>query len=70
MDIKELNEQKGTPERPLEIVRRLEHHYGCGCSTTRIESLRSQAADLKPACPGHSARLVRSVETVEYRERL
>lgn len=67
MDTRENNEAAAAG-RPVEIVRRLEQHYGCGCSTTRIESLRSPAADQQPGCQSHRARLVRSVETVEYRE--
>jgi hypothetical protein len=54
----------------LEIIRRLEQHYACGCSTTRIECLRSQSADLQPGCQGHGGRLVRSVEMMEYREKV
>jgi len=69
MDTSEQYEQRGTAKGILEIVRRLEQHYGCGCSTTRIESLRSPAAGLQPGCQGHNARLVRSVKTVEYREK-
>ena len=70
MDKSERNEQAGTTKGSLEIIRRLEQHYACGCSTTRIECLRSQSADLQPGCQGHGGRLVRSVEMMEYREKV
>lgn len=67
MDISLQNEVTTGHNRTVEIVRRRELHFSCGCSTTQIESRRSGEGG-QPGCQGHGGGLVKSVETIEYRD--
>jgi hypothetical protein len=46
------------------VMSRIERHYSCGCSTTRIET-NVDGAQLDP-CVSHNAPLLRTVEIIEY----
>lgn len=47
-------------------TRRLELRYNCGCSTLRIEHLRSRPTTAA-GCSGHGGELVKTIETIEYK---
>ena len=68
MDIKLENEESAVQGGNVEIVRRRELHFSCGCSTTQIESRRSREGD-RPGCEGTGGVLLRKVEITEYRPR-
>lgn len=50
----------------VEVVRRHELHYACGCTTTRIEAARRPAGEL-PECAGHHHPLIEQIETTQYK---
>jgi len=66
MDISQ-NDGSAGENRTVEIVRCRELHYSCGCSTTQIERRRSGDGG-QPGCQGHGGVLLKSVETIEYRD--
>jgi hypothetical protein len=52
-------------DKTVEVTRRREEHYACGCSTTHIETM--QLALGSPAhCAGHGEPMIKTIRTNEY----
>jgi hypothetical protein len=52
-------------DEKVEITRKREDHYACGCSTTHIELAQSILGS--PArCAGHDEPIIRTITTNEY----
>lgn len=52
-------------DETVEITRRREEHYACGCSTTQIETVPGTTG-LHPLCAGHGKPMIKTITTNEY----